>query len=269
MDDGLTSYEIGHTAFFASAAEPRVSYCMYVPTHPERRRHLVVVVHGTDRIAQTYRDAFAGFAERVGAILVAPLFPAGLTAPRELESYKLLDTELRSDLILLSIIEEIRARYQVPPEPILLYGFSGGGHFTHRFLYLHPEHVRAAAIGAPGLVTLLGDPRPWWVGTGDVEARFGRTLDPGAIADTDVRIFVGAEDVDPVEIWLEPGDPLWLEGANDAGANRLERAHTLHRCLCEVGVGARLEIIPGTAHDDRPWLEDVQRFFAEVLDEAV
>ena len=35
----------------------------------------------------------------------------------------------------------------------------GGGHFTHRFLMLQPKRLWAAAIGAPGSVTLLDPTR--------------------------------------------------------------------------------------------------------------
>jgi pimeloyl-ACP methyl ester carboxylesterase len=267
VEYGLTIYDIGPTTFYAAPADPRIAYCLYVPVDRDRwsTSKIVVIVHGTDRIAETYRDAFVAFAERTGSIVVCPLFPAGLTAPFELESYKLLVPELRSDLILLGIIEEVRGRYGTPPEPFLLYGFSGGGHFAHRFLYLHPREVRAVAIGAPGLVTLFDDPRPWWVGTADMAELFGCDRDVDAMRRVAVRIYVGTQDTDPEEIWLEPGDDLWAPGANDAGAHRLERARALHRSLRDVGVRAELELVQDAGHDDRPWLPSVERFFESVL----
>jgi pimeloyl-ACP methyl ester carboxylesterase len=130
---------------------------------------------GTERGMQAYRDAFADFAEANDCIVLAPLFPAGITGPGELSSYKLLRAgALHDDAVLLSMVDELQEKYRLEDERFLLYGFSGGGHFTHRFLYLHPEHLRGASIGAPGVVTLLDHGYDFWVGVRDFEARFGK-----------------------------------------------------------------------------------------------
>jgi pimeloyl-ACP methyl ester carboxylesterase len=226
----------------------------------------VVVVHATDRTAQAYRDAFADFAEEHEVVVVAPLFPAGITAPGELESYKLLGGDgVRSDLVLLEILDEIAALYRVDVSRVLLHGFSGGGHFAHRFLYLHPERLRAVSIGAPGLVTLLGADRPWWAGTADVERVFGRSLDPDAIARVPVQTVIGADDVATWEITIPEGSPLWVEGADDAGVTRLDRIDALRRSLEGAGVSVRHDVVDGCGHSGWPLLPAVQDFFAEVL----
>jgi poly(3-hydroxybutyrate) depolymerase len=58
----------GPTSFFASRVDQRFSYCVYIPrdydesaddTHP-----LLVVVHGSLRNAEGYRDRLEGFAEQ-------------------------------------------------------------------------------------------------------------------------------------------------------------------------------------------------------------
>ncbi|WP_425450163.1 hypothetical protein, partial [Virgifigura deserti] len=147
--DGLAGrrlgyYDVGATPFFACQADQRVSYCLYVPRDyaidGTASYDLLVIMHGTGRLAAAYRDDFAKFAEEQGVIILAPLFPAGLVEPYELSNYKLLRYhDLAFDRLLLSMVAEVRERYRLAGERFLLYGFSGGGHFTHRFLYLHPD----------------------------------------------------------------------------------------------------------------------------------
>ena len=77
----LNYYGIGATPMFACQADPRFSYCLYVPDRyideQDRVWPLVVLVHGTDRPAQGYRDAFADFAVAKKCIVMAPSFRAG------------------------------------------------------------------------------------------------------------------------------------------------------------------------------------------------
>lgn len=64
--DPMISYLTGSTAFFACRADPRFSYCLYVPRDYRAagaRLPLLVSVHGATRTAQTFRDVFAEFAE--------------------------------------------------------------------------------------------------------------------------------------------------------------------------------------------------------------
>lgn len=265
MEPPTTPYDVGHTTFYAAAVDARVSYCLYVPERARPDAGCLVVVHGTDRIAQWYRDAFAPVGDATGAIVVAPLFPAGLTAPYELESYKLLSPELRSDLVLLGILDEVAARYGTDVSRVALHGFSGGGHFAHRFFYLHPDRLHAVSIGAPGLVTLLGDDRPWWVGTGDVRARFGVDLDPSAMREVAVQMVVGARDTDPAEITLEPDDVLWADGCNDAGRTRVERLGALRDTFLAAGIDVQFDTVSDVAHEDHGIHETVGSFVIERL----
>jgi hypothetical protein len=261
--DELSPYDVGRTTFYASTADPRIGYCLFVPAHRRPEAGCLVVVHGTDRIAHWYRDAFAPIGEATGAIVVAPLFPAGLTAPWELESYKLLSPDFRSDVVLLGVLDEVSERYGVDVSRFALHGFSGGGHFAHRFFYLHPERLHAVSIGAPGLVTLLGDERPWWVGTGDMRERFGRDLEVSAMRQVNVQMVVGATDVDTWEITIERSNELWAPGCNDAGRTRIERLAALRDSFAREGIDVRYEVVPGVAHDDAGIHSAVEAFLVE------
>jgi poly(3-hydroxybutyrate) depolymerase len=232
---------------------------MYVPAEYSR---LVVVVHGTERDAQGYRDAFSSFADDNDCIVLAPLFPVGIP---DLDGYKYLrHGELRYDDILLAMVDEVAARYHVDAARFLLFGFSGGGHFAHRFLYLHPERLLAASIGAPGAVTLLDTGRAWPAGIADTEECLGCTVDLAAVAATPVQLVVGAEDVSTDGI-AAAGHPAWIAGVNDAGVPRTARLRALRDSLEEHGVRVRHDVIPGAGHDARAIFGVVREFFTSDL----
>lgn len=262
----LSPYHLGATTHFACQADQRFSYCLYVPPGYGPDAPLVVVVHGTERAAQRYRDAFARFAEHHGCLVLAPLFPCGIGRPGELDDYKWIAYDgIRFDHVLLAMVDEVAATWGVRAERLLLHGFSGGGHFAHRFLYLHPRRLRGVSIGAPGVVTLLDPDRSWWVGVRDLEARFGRPLDLEAIRAVPVQTVIGGADTETWEIAIEPGGPLWMDGAELAGTNRLQRLDALRASLERHGVAVRHDVVPGAAHDGWAVLDPVRDFLAAQL----
>ena len=149
------------------------------------------------------------------------LFPAGIIDPGDLHNYKrILYKDIRYDHILLSMVQEAGENIGMVWDKFYLQGFSGGGQFVHRFFYLHPQHLKAVSIGAPGNVTLLDDDRPWWVGGGDFKEKFGWNPDLSAMRRVAVHMIVGEQDTDTWEITFKPDWPTWVEGANDAGENK-------------------------------------------------
>ncbi len=268
----ISHYGFGRTTLFACQADQRFSYCLYLPESYDEAGTasypLVVVVHGTNRTAQEYRDAFVDFAEAEGVIVLAPLFPAGIGEPGELSGYKFVASHgVRYDLVLLAMIEEVATTYRVERDRFLLHGFSGGGHFAHRFFYLRPDRLLAVSIGAPGMVTLLDQDRDWWLGVRDIEARFGRPLDRAAMAEVPVQLVIGGDDTETWEITIEPGGRYWMPGANDAGRTRLDRLASLRQSFEAAGIRVRHDIVPGVGHRGFAILEPVKAFFADVLQE--
>ncbi|MCA0921421.1 alpha/beta hydrolase family protein [Pseudooceanicola nanhaiensis] len=265
---GTALYDYGSTTVFTYAADPRLVYCLYVPpatvVGPETR--IVVVVHGTDRPFMSYRDWFAEFGRWNNCIILAPLFPVGVFGDGNRDGYKyMVEQGLRYDLAVLGMVEEVAAKYGVSSETVGMWGYSGGGHFCNRFLLLHPDRLWAVSIGAPGSVTLIDDSRDFWVGTRDMEERFGIAVDRAAIAKVPVSIIVGKADVETWEITHRPGSRNWMEGANDAGATRPERAQTLAQNLRDAGAEVRLDIVPNMSHAALKGAPFAMEFFAEVL----
>lgn len=267
----LGTYERGATAFFACQADPRFSYCLYVPSSYDERsgtdRPLLVAVHGSGRVAESYRNAFRDFAERHDVIVLAPLFPCGVGDPEDQSGYKFLHLdEIRFDRVLLAMIEQVRARYAVRSTRVLLFGFSGGGQFAHRFFYCRPQSLLAVSIGAPGVVTLLDEDRPWWLGVSGLEAAMGCELDYEAMRAVPVQLVIGANDNDTEEITMHPGHRFYLPGINDTGRDRQVRLAALAGSLRRAGIRVRQDVVPGVAHEGFAVIGQVTRFFGEVLD---
>ncbi|GHJ39263.1 alpha/beta hydrolase [Streptomyces sp. TS71-3] len=264
-------YFRGRTPIFAARTDQRFSYCLHVPSgheNSDRPLPLVVLVHGTGRTGPQYRDGFSEWAEEHNALVLAPLFPGGITAPGELHSYKfLMAGDLRYDRILLDIVAEVGEAFNVDTGRFLLHGFSGGGQFTQRFFYLHPDRLRAVSIGAPGRVTMLDDTRNWWLGTRDLEERSGIRVDVGALREIPVHMVVGALDTETWEI-NNVGDPNWLDGAQEAGRTRVERLDSLRRNFEDHGISVEFEIVPDVGHRGSLVRPAVKRFFSGVLNGA-
>jgi poly(3-hydroxybutyrate) depolymerase len=245
--------DLGRTPVLASRRDTRFSYCLYVPpgyATAAQPPALVIAVHGSYRWFWAYRDAFAQFAEAQNCLILCPLFPIGVRGDGERHGYKyLLEGDLRYDLVLDGIVDEVAVTYGLVDRRFALFGFSGGAHFTHRYLILHPQRVWAASIAAPGSVTLLDPARDWWVGTRNIGALFGVELDLAALAHVPVQMLIGDRDLDTSEITHMAGGRWSMPGANDAGRNRPERLDALRRSFEGAGVAVRFEVLPGVDHD--------------------
>lgn len=262
-------YDLGPTAIFACKADPRFHYCLYVPPSvgQGRKVELLVAVHGTGRTSfLDFRDGFAEFGRWNDVAILCPIFPIGVRGDGARSGYKYMaEGDIRYDEVLLAMVEEVAGKYGQDWSRFAIFGFSGGGHFSHRFAILHPGRLWAASIGSPGSVTLLDPARDWWVGIRDLKQRFGVELDTEALARIPMQVIVGDADLETWEITHKPGSTYWMEGANDAGATRPERARALAESFRAAGVQVQLDVVPGVSHDRMKVLGRVQDFLAGVL----
>jgi poly(3-hydroxybutyrate) depolymerase len=252
------SFLLGRTPFFASRDDQRFPYSMYIPSgyraggEPLR---LVVAVHGTGRRAESSRDAFIDFAERHRVAVLAPLFPGGIDDPNDLHNYKLIEYRgIRFDRVLLGMIDEAAERWGLDVSRFLLFGFSGGGQFAHRFALLHPGRLLGVSIGAPGRVTLLDD-APWPNGLG------GMDVDIAALGGVPMQIVIGSDDLAAKLL----ADASSSELEHRAGSTRVERARALAAALSSAGVEVELVEVPGAGHDREAMMPAVEVFFDRVL----
>lgn len=259
------------TPMQAAQMDPRFHYMVYAPRtydeHAEKEYSLVVLVHGTERGPFRYIAENAKFADENDVILLAPMFPANTHGGKDLENYKLIDYKgTRYDLVLLSMVDEVTSKYRIKGNKFNMFGFSGGGHFTHRFFYLHPHRLNAISIGAPGMITFIDDTRNWWVGTKDLYQKFNTHLKPHAMQKVKVHMVIGEKDTEGWGDEIEPGSPYNMgdyPGAsyNAAGKNRQERMKNLKKNFEDHGIAVEMQVVPGVGHEESGMFPDMQKFF--------
>ncbi len=247
----LFPYDTGFTPWMASRADPRFALSLYVPKSlpQDGPAPLLVLIHGTSR-RDNFRDGFRNFAERTGTVLLAPLFPVGAAAADDVHGYKWIDGHgVRFDLLLLDMIDQAAEIWPLARSRFALFGYSGGGQFAHRFLYLHPHRLSALSIGAPGNVTLPDPARVWPAGVGGLEERFGIGFDSDAVPAVPIHLVVGEADTETWEIAKEPGDPVYIRDVNDESTNRIVRLKRLQRALERCGSSTWFDLVEGAGHD--------------------
>lgn len=259
-------FNTGKTTVFAYAKDPRFAYCLFVPEKSDSKPGVIVAIHHSGRCFMEARDAFIELAKRENQVVFAPLFPANVKGDGNVDGYKyLIEDDIRYDLMLNDMVDTIVAQTGADTSKFCIFGFSGGGHFTHRYLLTHPERVRAASIGAPGSVTMLDTAQDWWVGVRNLEELFGRPVNIEALKRVPVQMIVGDEDTETWEIVHAPGSRYYREAGNKAGANRIERLHSMQRSFEAQGIKVQFDIMPGAAHDDEPAMTLANSFFEKHL----
>lgn len=140
-----------------------LKYFVYVPREKNVDAPLFVTVHGVSRNARQHAELFAEYAEEYGVVLVAPYF-----SKRRFGDYQRLGREgsgQRADLALQKIIHEVEVLTGTDGSKLMLFGFSGGGQFVHRYAMACPDEVLKVVIGAAGWYTWPEDARKYPYGT--------------------------------------------------------------------------------------------------------
>lgn len=252
----LSEFDYGRTPFYACQYDQRFSYCLYVPrNYDENKKYpLVVIIHGTERASQQYRDKFIDFAKSTNTIILAPLFPCGVIEPADMDNYKFIKFhDIRFDMVLLSMIDDVALRYSIIKEKFLMHGFSGGGQFAHRFFYLHPDRLLGVSIGSPGRITYLDTSKAWFNGIADFEEQFGRPININELKKVPVQMVVGSKDIE------------YLSDYSPYGDNRIERLKSLKNNFEENGIHVQYDEVAGAAHEGFKILPPVKNFFTTIL----
>jgi pimeloyl-ACP methyl ester carboxylesterase len=129
----------------------QLDYFAYVPGQGQRNNRVFISVHGISRNAEQHLQGFTAQAERYGAVMLAPLFPQ-----ESFPFYQRLGSgvnQQRSDLAFEQMLQDAAEWLGIRPDPLHMFGFSGGGQFTHRYAMFNPKRVARMVLGAPGWYT--------------------------------------------------------------------------------------------------------------------
>ena len=173
-------------------ADSTQEYLLYVPSRGGAGAPLFVAAHGISRNAEEHATLFAPFAEKRGVVLVAPYFD------REgHDDYQRLGREgrgRRADHTLDSILDEVRSLTGAREGKVLLFGFSGGAQFAHRYAMLHPDRVERAVVTSAGWYTFPDSGTAYPYGIAPTPELEGARFDPRAFLRVPIRVLVGGAD---------------------------------------------------------------------------
>lgn len=225
-------------------ADPRFMYYAYVPDSISEVKAsaypVIIFIHGTGGFyPDVINRALEKFAKKNKCCVLAPLFPGGIIDKNDFSNYKVINYYgIRYDQILLSMVSEMADRYKnIAQDSLFMFGHSGGGQFVQRFLYLHPEKLKAVVISAPGRITYLDKKTvfPW--GIKDWSKIFDKNINEKLLQQVPVKLLVGEKDVKFI-------------GDFPAGKNRVERLKKLYNDFIVHKIHTEFCVIPGVEHID-------------------
>ena len=231
------------------------AYHFYQSSCPAPDVPLMVAVHGIRRQAKLQARLFAPFVESIGGTLVAPVF-----GRKRYADYQRLGRHSlgrRSDLALKRILAEVGSMTGVSTRSIVMFGYSGGGQFVHRFAMAYPHQVQRMAIAAPGWYTFPNRRLPYPEGIGSCKDLPDVFLDPGRFLQIPTLVLVGEHD-------CVRDQTLNQDGKLDArqGKNRIERARRWVTAMVTAALQYNYEteikfrIVPGCGHSFEECMTD-------------
>lgn len=214
-----------------------------------------------------------GFADRVGADLLVPMFPRpAMTQP---DTYLYLHALTRAALLarpgklarvdrqLIAMIDQARAQARHPLDArVWMAGFSAAAMFVNRFTVLHPERVRAAAVISPGgwpiapVATERGERLTYPIGIADLD-QLDRPVDLAGLRRVPMLFMLGSDDSNdsvPYHDSYSEADAAVV--VRLFGATPVARWPAAERLYRAAGLDARFKLYPDTAHDSTPAMND-------------
>ena len=169
-----------------------VSYYLYRARRPDPKRPLLVAVHGIQRLAREQAVLFAPLVEALGGTVVAPYF--GRNRFADFQRLGRLNKGERADLALKRVLADVADFTAIDTRRVVLFGYSGGGQFVHRFAMAHPRQVLRMAVAAPGWFTFPQGRLSFPHGTGATPALPDLIFDPARFLTIPTLVVVGARD---------------------------------------------------------------------------
>ena len=222
-------------------------------------------------------------AEELGVVLLVPAFlrPGAdwhiytHALDRDSLTNERLDLQ-RIDLQLIAMIDQARAelaKAQIQTdEKVLIQGFSASGMFANRFTLLHPERVKAAAIGSPGgwpivpVESFGGEPLPYPAGIFDLEALINSPFDSVSYNAIPQLMYMGSADENDSLDFTDGWDEKDARRVNQLfGTDPLARWADAESIYKEAGANVQFLLIAGVGHDRQALQKYSTEFFKKVL----
>jgi len=273
------SHKIGVRVEPSPESTHRSPYLLYIPERVDNP-HLLVIPNNTGRVsddytvheerAQALMDWQKIYADQLRCALLVPIFPRpeslGHVYTHALDRDVIITNvpELhRLDLQLKSMIDDaltrLRDRGHAIEDRVLMAGYSASGMFVNRFALLHPDRVKAAAIGSPGgwptvpLSEYNGELLPYPLGLGDIGKLAGIEPNLEAIKKLPLLFYIGSEDTNDCS---ETAHYEGFELTNNLfGATPADRWPIAKRLYEEAGCKASFVMYKDVGHSVTPAME--------------
>jgi len=183
----------GTVRFLHCRRWPGADYFIALPSRLAEQAPVLVTVHGISRNARAHAQTFAPVCNDLGWVVVAPLFRKSDFPHYQKLGFSRISGGPRADLALNAILDEVHDQTGAATEAVRMFGFSGGGQFVHRYAFLHPDRVRAAALGSPGWYTFPDPQTPFPRGIAATTVMTA-AVDPVRALGVPTAVFVGAHD---------------------------------------------------------------------------
>lgn len=151
---------------------------------------------------------------------------------------------------------------------VLLNGFSAQGMFANRFTFLHPDRVKAAAIGSPGgwpiapVAKYKDKLLRYPIGVGDLKAVTGKDLDLKALQKVPLFVFLGNKDENDSVPFGDSYDDEDRELINPLfGKMPIDRWAISESLYKQAGLNAEFKLYPDVPHTVTPLMRDDIRAF--------
>jgi hypothetical protein len=194
--------------------------------NPQETR-IFFLIHGAGR---QYEDNFdvwmmKNVSEKYNVVLVSPHFDT-----ETFSRYQRLNVGYgeRADLRLIELSNNFNEWLNLTRNTFYIFGFSGGGQFTHRFVMAHPEYIERAVAAGSGVYTFPNSSIAYPHGLNLTEYEpIDLDFDLEVAYRANMSILIGLNDT-------ERSEDLSQSEASDAqGLNRLERARNFINATME------------------------------------
>lgn len=196
--------------------DPAQEYITYLPAAHRPKPRVVVSVHGLSRNALEQANAFAPLCEKIGAVLLVPVFTND--GHPDYQRLGRANRGRRVDRALDRCLEEVAALSGADVSQFYLHGYSGGAQFSHRYAMAHPHRILTAFVTAAGWYTFPDTRQKYPYGI-----RYNRQLrdvhfNPERFLHVPMHVLVGQQDTGMANVRRTPRVNA------QQGTTRVERA---------------------------------------------
>lgn len=183
----------------------------------------------------------------------------------------------RLDLQMVAMIDDARKRLATDglkfDKQVFINGFSAQGMFANRFTFLHPDRVKAAAIGSPGgwpiapIAKYQDKQLRYPIGIADFKQVSGKELDLKTLRKVPLFVFLGNKDTNDSVPFDDSYDQEDRDLINPVfGKTPVERWAISEKLYKEAGLNAVFKLYPDVPHTVTPLMrDDIRAFFLKHL----